>query len=144
MHSLIPILLIIASNLVFSQTKITWKTLSDVKFEEKVSNEDGLYYFYPSFGANVKKVEGELVLITGYALAIDPENGFYVLSKTPFSSCFFCGAGGPETIVELELKSDENSFVMDQIITIEGVLKLNEYDINQCNYILKQAEVYGK
>ena len=75
-------------------------------------------------------------------MAIDPEIGYYVLSKGPFASCFFCGAAGPETIVELSLKSKDKSFMMDEFATFKGYLKLNSDDIYRCVYIIEFAEVY--
>ena len=59
-------------------------------------------------------------------------------------SCFFCGAGGPETVVELNLKSDKNNFVMDEVVTIQGTLRLNSDDIYKWNYILDYAEVSSR
>lgn len=57
---------------------------------------------------------------------------------------FFCGGAGPETIVELELKSDKDYFLMDEVVTMKGILKLNADDIYKCNYILEKAEVFRR
>ena len=108
-------------------------------------NQKGIYpdsgHNYPYFGQSVKNLSGVEVSLTGYILALDPDEGYYILSKGPFASCFFCGDGGPETIVELELKNKNQYFMMDEIATIKGVLKLNADDIYQCVYILQNAEV---
>jgi hypothetical protein len=87
-------------------------------------------------------LEGKEVYLKGYMLAIDPEEDIFILSRNPFASCFFCGNGGPESIVELKLKPKQPNFQMDQIVTIKGRLKLNRDDIYHCNYILEEAEVY--
>ncbi|MEM7109295.1 MAG: DUF3299 domain-containing protein, partial [Bacteroidota bacterium] len=65
-------------------------------------------------------------------------------SRYPYASCFFCGSGGPESIVELQLKPDHPKFKMDQRVTITGTLVLNYDDIYQCNYIMTDAEIYKK
>ena len=109
-----------------------------------MSDEVDEYFLYPHFGQSVRKLEGSELILTGFILALDPADNYYVLSKGPFASCFFCGAGGPETVVELKLKSNKDYFVMDQMVTIKGVLKLNPDDIYQCNYIFEQAEVTSK
>ena len=33
-------------------------------------------------------------------------------------------------------------FLMDQIVTIQGWLRLNQNDMHACNYILEEATVY--
>ena len=142
MHKLIIPLLFILSHQGFSQTEITWKTLDDVTFTDKYSEEVDAYYYYPKFGASVKELEGKEVFLKGFMLAIDPKKGIYILSRYPFASCFFCGNGGPESIVELKLKPKHPKFKMDQVVAIKGKLKLNKDDIYQCNYIFENAEVY--
>ena len=104
-----------------------------------IESED-VYYSFPFFGASVRALSGQEVIITGYILSIDPLKGYYVLSKGPFSSCFFCGVGGPESIIELNFKSSDIFFKMDEVVTLKGILNLNDEDIYRCNYILDQAE----
>ena len=48
----------------------------------------------------------------------------YALSAFPFSSCFFCGAAGPESVLELDLKHQQE-YLTDEVITFKGVLELN-------------------
>lgn len=142
MHRLVLLLLFFLANTGFSQTEIDWGTLADVEFTDVYMEEVDEYFLYPHFGANVRELAGQEVMIRGFVLAIDPTTNYYILSKGPFSSCFFCGVGGPETIVELEMKSSKDVFIMDEVATIKGTLKLNSDDIYQCNYILQDAEVY--
>jgi len=126
-----------------SQTKITWETLEDVTFTDKYSEEVQANYYYPHFGESVKALEGEKVFIEGFMLVFDRKAGIYILSRNSYSSCFFCGNGGPESIIELKLRPSHPRFKMDQLVTIAGTLVLNQDDIYQCNYILKDAEVYN-
>lgn len=128
----------------FSQTEITWETLADIEFSDKYIEEVDEYFLYPHFGPSVIELEGQTVILRGFMLAIDPSEGYYILSKGPFSSCFFCGVGGPETIVELKMKSEKAYFVMDEMVTMKGTLKLNADDIYQCNYIFEDAEVHRR
>jgi hypothetical protein len=144
MNRIILLFFILTPTLVFSQVEISWETLSDVEFSDVYMEEVDEYFLYPHFGPSVRQLEGQEVMLTGFILALDPSDNYYVLSKGPFASCFFCGAGGPETVVELKLKSNKDYFVMDQMVTIKGILKLNPDDIYQCNYIFEQAEVTRK
>jgi hypothetical protein len=124
----------------FAQTKISWDILSDVTFEEKYVTEADDYFLFPTFGNKVQAYDGQRVEITGYVIPIDPEGMFYILSKFPYASCFFCGQAGPETIVELQLTGEKKRhYELDEIITFKGILKLNATDVDHCNYILESA-----
>lgn len=127
-----------------SQTKINWKTLEDARWEEKYLEEYDAYYYYPHFGPSVKGLEGQEVVLKGHMLILGTDEKMYVLSRYPYASCFFCGRGGPDSIVELKLKPGHPNFGMDQRVTIKGRLKLNQDDIAQCNYILEMAEPHKR
>ena len=139
MHRSFIFFFLFISKFSFCQIEISWQDLEDVEFSDMYVDSIGEYVLYPHFGPDVRELDGKKVSISGYVLAIDPDEGYYVLSKSPFASCFFCGAGGPETIIELSLKSDKDSFFMDQFATIIGVFKLNADDIYRCVYILENA-----
>ena len=141
MHKYFIFFLLFISKFSFSQIEISWQDLEDVEFSEVYVDEVDEYILFPHFGLDVRELDAQEVVLSGYILALDPDKGYYVLSKGPFASCFFCGAGGPETIVELSLKSDKDSFYMDEFTTIKGTLKLNIDDIYRCVYILENAEV---
>lgn len=142
MHRLTLLILCFFIKYGYSQTEIDWGTLSDVSFSDVYMDEVDEYFLYPHFGPNVRELEGKEIIIRGFVLAIDPTDNYYILSKGPFSSCFFCGVGGPETIIELEMKSKSKVFIMDEVVTMQGILKLNADDIYHCNYILQDASVY--
>jgi hypothetical protein len=63
--------------------------------------------------------------------------GKFMLSSLPFNVCYFCGAAGPETVVELET-SEHLKFSTKQIF-MEGILFLNDRDPDHHIYILKSA-----
>lgn len=144
MYRAILVILLFVSEIVFAQTEITWDDLADVEFEEIYSEEEDGYILYPLFGFSVLELAGKQVLIRGHILTIEPSEGYFILSKGPIWSCFFCGAGGPETVIELNLKSKNNNFVMDEVVTLKGTLRLNSDDIYKCNYILDYAEVSNR
>ncbi len=125
-----------------SQSEITWNTLTDVIFTDKYSEEVDAYFYYPEFGPSVQAIEGKDVFLKGYMLTLGAKADVYILSRNPYAACFFCGAGGPESIVELKLKPGHPKFRMDQVVTIRGKLKLNQDDLYQCNYIFEDAELY--
>jgi hypothetical protein len=132
-------LILLTSFASLAQKEITWQDLAKVKFEEKYFPAYGEYFLYPHFLPSVKALEGKKVTITGYFLNIDPQGKMFILSKGPLSSCFFCGVGGPETAIELQFTS-KPSFKTDNIVTVTGILKLNNDDVDHLNYILTESE----
>lgn len=125
-----------------SQTKITWETLTDVRFEDKYFEEKDAYFYYPYFGNSIKALQGKEVILKGYVLVLGSRKDAYILSRYSYAECYFCGGGGPESIVELQLPPDHSKYSMDQIVTFKGTFKLNRDDIYHCNYIFENAEEY--
>lgn len=124
-----------------AQKQITWDDLTDVEFVEKFVEAVDAYYLFPNFGPSLKSLAGKKVSISGFMLVLDTSGDFYVLSKGPFASCFFCGMAGPETIIEVQFKDkNHRRFKMDDKVTLVGTFKLNKDDIEHCNYILEMAE----
>jgi hypothetical protein len=66
-------------------------------------------------------------------------SGKFMLSSLPFNLCYFCGAAGPETVIEVETK-EKVKFSSKQI-TMEGIIVLNETDPDHHIYILKNARL---
>jgi len=135
------IVLLGITTIVKSQTIITWEVLKDVTFEEVFSEEFQGYYQVPKFGKKVSSLSGKTVQIRGYIIPVDVIQDYYVLSANPYSSCFFCGGAGPESVMEVQIVGEHSGLRMDQIITFEGKLRLNPDDIYQLSYILEDAKV---
>lgn len=125
----------------WAQEPIDWKVLEDVRFTSRYSKDLAAYYLVPKFGSKVSKLEAQEVMLSGYFIPFNEQQQFFILSKFPLSACYFCGAAGPETIVELQLKPDAvERFRMDEVLTFKGRLRLNDNDLDHCNYILQNAE----
>ena len=125
-----------------AQLDVNWRQLSDVTFVDKYLPDLDAYHWYPTFGEKVLALEGKEISITGYVIPVDYESNYYILSANPYASCFFCGNAGPETVVELELKEEDDSYTTDQRLMFRGTLRLNADDIYKMNYILEDAEVF--
>ena len=136
----ITICLFFISN-IFSQNIITWELLKNVEFDEIWSEEFQAYYMVPKFSESVKEMDGKEVQIRGFIIPVDIVQDYYVLSANPYSSCFFCGQAGPESVMEIQMIKKYEGLRMDQVITYKGILKLNVDDIYQLNYILEDAEI---
>lgn len=135
------ILLLSSNTILFAQIEVSWRQLADVSYEAKYHEEFGAEYLTPVFGKTPKLFADKEVSVTGYIIPVDEETGAYILSRNPYSSCYFCGNAGPETIVELWFSSQKKKrYQMDQRMTFKGKLKLNDKDVNHFIYILEGAE----
>ncbi len=123
-----------------AQTVLSWSDLSTEISWELQSIETMIPGFQrATFSPKMRALEGEEVIITGYLLVLDGRQTVYLLSKNPMASCFFCGNGGPETIVALEF-TQKPSFVMDELISVKGTLRLNQDNPNACYYRVEAAD----
>ncbi|SEL63763.1 hypothetical protein SAMN04487910_2874 [Aquimarina amphilecti] len=133
------IVLFCAKSTLFSQQELSWNDLAEVSFRNVYNVHYDDYFLKPTFGAGIESYKGSKIIIRGYFIDFSSEDDqFYMVSRNPMSSCFFCGGGGPETIVEVIFKNKPN-YKMDQVVKVTGILELNEDDVDHCNYILKQA-----
>jgi hypothetical protein len=119
-----------------------WTIFARVKFNSRYFKEFDQHFLVPSFDSNTRALEGSTVSIRGHYMPIDLDNSrAIVLSKYPYSQCFFCGGAGPESVVEIIFSSKHPKLKTDQIITVHGKLRLNDKDINHLNFILDHAEL---
>ena len=121
-----------------AQVKLTWKDFADIDFESVYNEKYEVYFLKPKFGQKIKTYNGKKISITGFFLDLSGSGEIFLVSQNPMASCFFCGAAGPETIIEVSFK-EKQSFRTDQIVSITGVLELNADDVDHCNYILNLA-----
>ena len=119
-----------------------WKALASVSYE--VSEDDYGEMYVPNFSEKAKALEGTTVTVPGYIIPFEglfkPEH--VIVSSLPLASCFFCGSGGPETVMEVFLE-DPVEYTAT-LVAFKGTLKLNDTDYEQLMYILEDAEFVGE
>ncbi len=130
------------SQTAFGQKPLVWFTLQQTTYEVTESG-GALGNYRPRFPDSVAKYDGQEVVIQGFIIPMDVGENAYVLSMNPFSSCFFCGNAGPETVMELKFKDPQSKFLTDQFIRVKGILRLNRYNSNGFFYTLENAESNG-
>ena len=124
-----------------SVPEVSWTDLMDITFKDMYLEKDDIYIYYPLFGEKQKKHDGEKIQITGYIIPIDVEQNQYVLSAFPFSACFFCGNAGPESVMAIYFSGNTRVFNTDERLKLEGTLELNDTDVDELVYVLRNARV---
>ncbi|TVP50695.1 MAG: hypothetical protein EA341_06930 [Mongoliibacter sp.] len=133
-------LLILAVGVSYAQSSNNvWRDLSEVTY--KIGQDEFGELYIPVFGDNIKGLEGKTVEADGYIIPFEgmfkPEH--IILSSLPLAECFFCGSGGPETVMEVLMKNPIK--YTSKRVKVRGTLTLNDSDPEKLMYILKNAEL---
>ncbi|MFD2037224.1 hypothetical protein ACFSKL_20670 [Belliella marina] len=116
-----------------------WRDLSEVTY--KIGEDDFGELYVPVFSSKIKSIEGKVVEADGYIIPFEgmfkPEH--IILSSLPLAECFFCGSGGPETVMEVMLKTPIK--YTSKRVKVRGKLTLNDDDPEKLMYILVDAEL---
>ena len=124
---------------------IGWSTFEGTCFEWVYVEAEGAEIQVPTFPTKVKRSEGQIMELSGHFLPLEMGNNSIVISKMPYSSCFFCGGDvGAETVAEVQFSRTPPRFKLDQIVHVRGRLKLNEKDLDHLTFILTDAILVSK
>lgn len=121
------------------QTLVTWDDLS-AGISWGLPTSDAFFpgFQKATFSDSLLALEGKKITLVGYLLVLDGKQSVFLLSKNPMASCFFCGNGGPETVVDLRF-SKKPSFAMDELLSVEGTLYLNRNNPNASYFRIDNA-----
>lgn len=118
-----------------------WDVFKDVKFKTSYNDELETFVDIPKFGDELKALDGNRVKIKGHYLPLElKDEQAIILSKFPYASCFFCGGAGLESVIEVHFAAPQKRFKADEVITVEGTLKLNKDDFEHLVFVLDDAE----
>jgi hypothetical protein len=122
--------------------KVMWYTLTSVPLDGswKPNEEPPL----PLFTDELRKIEGKLVQVEGYAIPLDPSGNQITLSANPFSACFFCGKAGPASIMTVLFEKPQKGLRTDDYIHLTGRMRFNAFDPSQPYYTLEHAQLLPK
>ena len=120
---------------------LVWPKLFDIEY--KAGQDQYGEIQIPVFSERVEKLAGSSITLPGYMIPF--EGGYketrFILSALPLNACFFCGTGGPESVVEIRSKRPIS--YTEKPIEIRGVLRLNDSDPDQMIYVLEEADYLG-
>ena len=117
-----------------------WDIFSNVGWFPRYFEDAGEELATPSFDEALKALEGTEVELSGYYIPLSLDSAI-MLSALPYSSCFFCGGAGPETVAEVQMYPLPKTLSPDAFIKVKGTLKLNDWDLNHMNFILQEAKI---
>lgn len=128
------------SSIVRSQNHNFWQVLAEVGFQTR-KDANGNIIETPVFSKNLKSFNGKKIKLKGFVIPINEvgDQNKFMLSSLPFNVCYFCGAAGPETVIEVV--SDDEIRFSSKAIWVEGYLYLNESDPDHHMYMLKSAQL---
>ena len=135
-------LFISLSNNVFSQKKITWKNVLEIYAKEFRLTEKNPTSTINKKAMSLEDVANKKVTIVGYFLDLDPDGKWFMLSKNPFATCFFCGKAGPETVLELlGYKNVKKKFKSDDMVEVTGIFN-SIYDFeDKISFVLENVSI---
>jgi len=82
-----------------------WKTLEDIDYE--ITQDEWGDLYIPVFSDKINALQGKIVEVDGFIIPFESmfKPNQLILSALPISECFFCGSGGPETVMEINMLS---------------------------------------
>lgn len=118
-----------------------WELLSSVEIVMGYDDFMGAEVEQPKFSEQLKLREGKELTLEGFIIPLQQEadQDYFVLSRYPYQNCFFCGAAGPETVVEVY--SDREFRYTDERVRVTGKLRLNDDNPLHLFYILEECKV---
>ncbi|MET1259243.1 hypothetical protein ABV409_07875 [Flagellimonas sp. DF-77] len=144
MRYLIPVLFLLVTIRVSAQAVLDWNDLErGISWEEGSVDATFPGFLQAEYSEKLSSLEGKEISLIGYLIVLDGIQSIYMLSKNPMASCFFCGNGGPETVSEVFF-DEKNSFKMDDLIMVTGILRLNRNDPSRTYYLIEKASAFGK
>lgn len=127
-----------------AQPRNEWRLFADMEFEEYYNEDIGTYDLKPIITDSLLTLEGREVVLLGYIISSAKTDGFdnVILSKFPFTSCYFCGNAGMETVAEIEFDAKKSNFRMDSAYGFKGKLYFNKDDPERLVVVIKDAEIW--
>lgn len=133
------ILCCLCTNSLFGQAEKTWDLFKNATFRDVEVEEFLAVASIMNAEPEIMKHDGTELTIKGYHIPV-MEDGLVILSKYPNANCFFCGAAGMESIMEVRLiDKDHRHFEMDEKLTFKGKLRINTSDWEYVSLILEDA-----
>ncbi len=136
------VLFSLISVLAIGQSKDNWNSLAMVVTHREYDKMMGMEIqksipLQPALDLDGKEIE-----ISGYMIALTPlvkKQSHMMFSKFPQNMCFFCGAAGPESAMQVFFK--EKVQFQKEKVTLVGTLQIQKNDASGLIYFLQNAQI---
>ena len=120
-----------------------WNTLAMVDKESKFDDLYGMIVEVATPQSMVYGLSGKEIEIRGYiiALAAKTELKHFMFSRYPQNMCFFCGAAGAESAMQVFMKEGKQVDFTSDKVALKGILNIQQGDPSGLIYTLSQAEL---
>jgi len=120
-----------------------WATLALVEKESKFDDLMGMIVETARPLPPASALDGQEMEIRGYIIALAAKSKLkhFMFSRYPQNMCFFCGAAGPESAMQVFLKSGKTIDYTSDKVVIKGTLSIQAGDPSGLIYTLSNAEL---
>ena len=120
-----------------------WQTLSMVLLESKFDDMMGMVVKTATPTAVAETLDGKEIEIRGYIIALDVKaaQSHFMFSRYPQNMCFFCGAAGPESAMQVFTENDKKIDYTSDKVVIKGMLNIQKGDPTGLIYTLTDASL---
>lgn len=138
-HSILIFFLGLAPML--AQVENGWEQLSKVESRSVYNAELGFVNVDIVIPDEIKALDGKLIEVAGYIIPLTGQVGQnnFMFSRYPKNQCFFCGAAGPESAMEVFMSGRNTVPYTSDRVRLKGRLEINEDDISGLIYSLTAA-----
>lgn len=125
------------------ESKDIWNTLAMVDKETKFDDMMGMVVETARPQMIAQAYHGKEITVRGYiiALAAKTELSHFMFSRYPQNMCFFCGAAGPESAMQVFMKDGKKVDYTSDKVVVKGVLNIQAGDPSGLIYTLNNAEL---
>lgn len=144
MKYLFPILLFLnLSQIIAQENSDHWNTLAMVTLDSKYDDLLGMVVQKATPLPVVEPLNGKDILIRGYIIALSAKSNLkhFMFSRYPQNMCFFCGAAGPESAMQVFLKKGDSVDYTSEKVELKGTLNIQKGDPSGLIYTLQNAEL---
>ena len=124
-----------------SQGKEVWNTLALVKTESKFDDLMGMVTQKATPLPPAQLLNDSTVVVSGFMIALDVKSAqsHFMFSRYPQNMCFFCGAAGPESAMQVFMKDGNKIPYSEDKVALKGVLQIQQNDASGLIYFLHDA-----
>lgn len=120
-----------------------WTTLAMVTLTQDFDDVMGMMVSKATPLPMAEAMHGKEIEIRGYIIALSAKGDLkhFMFSRYPQNMCFFCGAAGPESAMQVFLKSGDKIQYTSKKVLLKGILNIQKGDPSGLIYTMNNAEL---